>query len=120
MISLDQINDLLATVVGGPSEKIDLPLVQILSRIADEFVEDMARGASQLANLRGSSSVAVSDVRSYLEGEYRIKLSGYGSDAEEKARKLKQEAKSRTGAESHRQRIAAVRRVQHMSGHHNK
>ena len=120
MISLDQINDLLATVVGGPSEKIDLPLIQILSRIADEFVEDMAKGACKLANLRSSPNVSVNDVRLYLEEEYGIKLSAYGSDAEEKARKLKQEANSRTGAESHRQRIAAVRRLQHMSGHHNK
>ncbi len=52
MLSLDQINDLLSTLIGGPSEKIDPSIIQILSRIADEFVEDMAKGAAHLANLR--------------------------------------------------------------------
>ena len=120
MLSLDQINDLLSTLIGGPSEKIDPSIIQILSRIADEFVEDMAKGAAHLANLRNGTSVSVKDVRLYLEEEYGIKLSGYGGDAEEKAVMLKQEARSRAGSESHRQRVAAVKRMQHLGGHHHK
>lgn len=97
MLSLDQINDLLSTLIGGPSEKIDPSIIQILSRIADEFVEDLAKGAAQLTNLRNGTSVSVKDVRLYLEEEYGIKLSGYGGDAEEKAVRLKQETRSRVG-----------------------
>lgn len=120
MLSFDQINDLLATLIGGPSEKIDPSLIQILSRMADEFVEDMAKGAAQLTNLRGSHSVSAKDVRLYLEEEYGIKLGGYGGDPEEKAKMLKHETRSRTGTESHRQRVATVKRMQHLAGHHHK
>lgn len=112
---MEQINDLLASI-AGPNERLDPTLVPIISRIADEFVEDLGKISASLVSLRAEPNsatlVEAKDVQCALENEFRLgNIPGVSVEAEERSARVRRAVRSRLGTEEHRTRLATARRA---------
>lgn len=48
--------------------------------VADEFVDNVATAACQLAKIRGSNTLELRDVQLIMERNYNIRVPGFASD----------------------------------------
>lgn len=111
MLSQEHIAELLNLIVG-PSERVEPTLMPILSRIADEFVEEVSRQAASMAYMRSAEKVGGKDVRLVLEKEWGMQVEGGTETVDERATQMKRVGKRRSGTEQHRIRVSAVKRAQ--------
>lgn len=135
MLSHDQVGHMLASI-AGPHERLDPCLVPILSRIADEWVEDLTKACVGLASLRlplpgpvsqypppqhnseieneQSVEVTTADVRLILERTYGMtSIIGLpDTNLEERGARLKRTLRAKTGTDLHRSRMQVVKKAQ--------
>eukprot|EP01133_Synstelium_polycarpum_P013837 gene13837-16315_t len=63
----------------SPNEKMDDEVEEILSVLADDFVESVVSFACTLAKHRNSNSLEVKDLQCHLERNWNIRIPGFGN-----------------------------------------
>ncbi|XP_037942954.1 transcription initiation factor TFIID subunit 12-like isoform X2 [Teleopsis dalmanni] len=86
------------------SVQLDEDVEEIILQIADDFIEDAVRSASQYAKHRKATKLEVRDVQLHLERKYKMWLPGFGTD---ELRPYKRAAVT----EAHKQRLALIRKT---------
>jgi len=97
-----RITDLLKEV--DPLEQLDEDVEELLTQIADDFIDNVVTSACQLARHRKSGTVEVKDVQLHLERHWNMWIPGFGS---EELRPYKKQATT----EAHRQRMALIKKT---------
>jgi transcription initiation factor TFIID subunit 12 len=97
-----RIGDLLKEV--DPLEQLDEDVEELLSQIADDFIDNVVTSACQLARHRKSGTVEVRDVQLHLERHWNMWIPGFGSEE-------LQPYKKQATTEAHRQRLALIKKT---------
>ncbi|EGC34332.1 hypothetical protein DICPUDRAFT_11975, partial [Dictyostelium purpureum] len=88
----------------SPNEKMDDDVEDILSVLADDFVESTVAFACTLAKHRNSSTLEVKDIQCHLEKNWNIRIPGFGNVEQYKT------YKKTHFPEPHKLRVAAMKK----------
>ena len=92
----------------APNESFDEEVLDMLMDIANDYVDNIAVGASQLAVHRNSTTLELKDVQKYLKEQYDTTIPGYTSTNELGGTQLLKRIKKNTNLEQHKKRLAAI------------
>lgn len=101
-ITVTRLQDLVREV--DPTIQLDEEVEETLLCIADDFIDNVIKGASLIAKHRRVPTIEVRDVQMLLERNYNMWISGFGTD------EVKPYKRS-TLTEAHKQRLALIRRT---------
>lgn len=87
-----------------PLEQLDDDVEEVLMQIADDFIDNVASAACQLAKHRKANTVEVKDVQLHLERNWNMLVPGFGA---EELRPYKKAATT----EAHKQRLALIKKT---------
>ncbi|ELT91102.1 hypothetical protein CAPTEDRAFT_162600 [Capitella teleta] len=87
-----------------PLEQLDEDVEEVMMQIADDFIDNVAMAACQLARHRKSNIVDVKDVQLHLERNWNMHIPGFGSEELKPYRKA-------ASTEAHRQRMALIKKT---------
>ncbi|KYR01339.1 hypothetical protein DLAC_01929 [Tieghemostelium lacteum] len=80
-----KLSELLSQI--SPNEKMDEEVEEILSIVADDFIETVSSFACSLAKHRNSNTLEVKDIQCHLERAWNIKIPGFGNPEQTKSYK---------------------------------
>eukprot|EP00742_Colponemidia_sp_Colp-10_P010026 GILJ01010978.1.p1 GENE.GILJ01010978.1~~GILJ01010978.1.p1 ORF type:complete len:117 (-),score=17.83 GILJ01010978.1:129-479(-) len=103
LISRRRLQELVQQI--DPREKLDPEVEELLLDLANDFIDNVARTSSSLAQHRKSETLEVKDVKFNLENQWNIRVPGFGS---EEAKPYKKQPVDPL----HKQRMALVKRTQ--------
>lgn len=101
ILSRQKLQDLSRYIDGD--DRLDDEAIELLTLIADEFVDSVTNFACKLAKHRKSQALEVKDVQLHLEKNWNIIVPGFSDDDTRPSKK-------RPFSDSHRQRLIAVKK----------
>lgn len=101
-INVTRLQELVREV--DPTIQLDEEVEETLLCIADDFIDNVIKGASLIAKHRRVPTIEVRDVQVLLERKYNMWIPGFGTD------EVKPYKRS-TLTEAHKQRLALIRRT---------
>eukprot|EP00168_Porphyra_purpurea_P007990 TRINITY_DN20026_c0_g1_i1.p1 TRINITY_DN20026_c0_g1~~TRINITY_DN20026_c0_g1_i1.p1 ORF type:complete len:140 (-),score=8.86 TRINITY_DN20026_c0_g1_i1:75-446(-) len=98
VITPAKLHELLAQI--DPNEKLDTEVEELMTALAEDFIESVTTFACGLAKHRKSDTLEVKDLKLHLEREWNISIPGFPCDPAAVRRD--------TATDAHRQRLDSV------------
>lgn len=101
-MNISRLNELVREV--DPTVQLDEEVEETLLAIADDFIDNVVKGACSIAKHRHVPTIEVRDVQILLERKYNMWIPGFGT---EEVKPFKRTALT----DAHKQRLALIRRT---------
>lgn len=101
ILTKQKLQDLSRYIDGD--DRLDDEAIELITLIADEFVDSVTNFACKLAKHRKSQTLEVKDIQLHLEKNWNIIVPGFSDDDSRPSKK-------RPFSDSHRQRLIAVKK----------